>query len=91
MEWLDATRVEDGEMLSLDDIKELLGIPLLGVIPESQAVLQASNSGVPVIHDDSSDSGMAYRDMVARFQGEERPLRFIEPVKKGFLKRLFGT
>ena len=87
----DATRVEDGEMLSLDDIKELLGIPLLGVIPESQAVLQASNSGVPVIHDDSSDSGMAYRDMVARFQGEERPLRFIEPVKKGFLKRLFGT
>jgi len=87
----DPTRVEDGEMLSLEDIKELLGIPLLGVIPESQAVLQASNSGVPVIHDDSSDSGMAYRDMVARFQGEERPLRFIEPVKKGFLKRLFGT
>lgn len=87
----DPMRVEDGEMLSLEDIKELLGIPLLGVIPESQAVLQASNSGVPVIHDDTSDSGMAYRDMVARFQGDERPLRFIEPAKKGFLKRLFGT
>ena len=87
----DPLRVEDGEMLSLEDIQELLGISLLGVIPESQAVLQASNSGVPVIHDDTSDSGMAYRDMVARFQGEERPLRFIEPVKKGFLKRLFGT
>lgn len=87
----DPTRVEEGEMLSLDDIRELLGISLLGVIPESQAVLNASNSGVPVIHDDSSDSGMAYRDMVARFQGEDRPLRFIDPVKKGFLKRLFGT
>ena len=84
-------RVEDGEMLSIEDITELLGISLLGVIPESQAVLQASNSGVPVIHDDSSESGMAYRDMVARFQGEERPMRFIDPVKKGILRRLFGT
>lgn len=87
----DANRVEDGEMLSLDDIHDLLGVPLIGVIPESQAVLQASNSGVPVIHDDTSESGMAYRDMVARFQGEDRPLRFIQPVKKGLLKRLFGT
>jgi septum site-determining protein MinD len=87
----DPTRVEDGEMLGLEDIQELLGISLLGVIPESQAVLQASNSGIPVIHDDSSDSGLAYRDMIARFQGEERPLRFIEPVINGILKRLFGT
>jgi septum site-determining protein MinD len=85
------TRVEDGEMLSIDDIQELLGIDLIGVIPESESVLQASNSGVPVVHNDSSESGMAYRDMVARFQGEDRPLRFIDPVKKGLLKRLFGT
>ncbi len=84
-------RVETGEMLSIDDIKELLGIDLIGVIPESEAVLQASNSGTPVIHDQQSTSGQAYADVVDRFLGEERPLRFIEPEKKGLLKRLFGT
>ncbi len=84
-------RVASGEMLSLDDIGDLLGIDLIGVIPESEAVLQASNAGVPVIHDQDSSSGLAYDDMVGRFLGEEIPLRFIEPEKKGLLKRLFGT
>ncbi|MFV2055684.1 MAG: septum site-determining protein MinD [Thiohalomonadales bacterium] len=87
----DPVRVENGEMLSIDDVKELLGIPLVGVIPESSAVLQASNSGIPVIHDKSSESGMAYEDVVARFLGEDKELRFIQPQRKGFLKRLFGT
>jgi len=87
----DPQRVNQGEMLALDDIQELLGISLIGVIPESQAVLQASNSGVPVILDDSSDSGQAYMDVVGRFLGEERPMRFIEVEKRGLLKRLFGT
>jgi len=84
-------RVQNGEMLSLEDIGELLGIDLLGVIPESEAVLQASNAGTPVIHDKESNSGQAYADVVARFLGEDKPLRFIEPEKKGLLKRLFGT
>jgi len=84
-------RVDQGEMLALEDIQELLGISLIGVIPESQAVLQASNSGIPVILEESSDSGQAYMDVVARFLGEERPMRFIEAEKRGFLKRLFGT
>ena len=87
----DPTRVQDGEMLSIDDIKDLLGIPLAGVIPESTTVLQASNAGVPVIHDDDSLSGMAYQDLVARLLGEELPFRFLDPVRKGLLKRLFGT
>ena len=78
-------------MLSIEDIQELLGVSLIGVIPESEAVLQSSNSGIPVIHDDSSESGIAYRDVIARFLGEERPMRFIDPVKKGILQRLFGT
>ena len=85
------SRVEEGEMLSIEDIQELLGVSLIGVIPESEAVLQSSNSGIPVIHDDSSESGIAYRDVIARFLGEERPMRFIDPVKKGILQRLFGT
>ncbi len=84
-------RVNMGEMLSLDDICELLGIDLVGVIPESEEVLQASNSGVPVIRNEQSKSGQAYQDMVARFLGEEVPMRFLEVEKKGFLSRIFGA
>jgi septum site-determining protein MinD len=84
-------RVELGEMLSIEDVQELLGIPLLGVIPESESVLQASNSGIPIIHDQSSISGQAYEDVVARFLGEDRPMRFIESEKRSLLSRLFGT
>jgi septum site-determining protein MinD len=84
------TRVANGEMLSVADVEEILAVPLLGVIPESQAVLKASNQGVPVIHDDSSDAGQAYDDAVARYLGEDRPHRFLEEAKKGFLKRVFG-
>ncbi len=84
-------RVNMGEMLSLDDICELLGIDLVGVIPESEEVLQASNSGIPVIRNEQSKSGQAYQDMVARFLGEEVPMRFLEVEKKGFLSRIFGA
>lgn len=83
-------RVEKGEMLSVDDIKDILRIPLLGVIPESQSVLQASNSGSPAIHLKGSDVAEAYQDVVARFLGEECPMRFLDAPKTGFLKRLFG-
>jgi len=83
-------RVAAGEMLGMDDIRELLGIPLIGIIPESESVLQSSNAGVPVIHDAQSRSGMAYADFVARFLGNEVPLRFLEVEKKGLLQRVFG-
>ena len=84
------TRVHKGEMLSVDDVREILAIDLLGVIPESKTVLQASNSGVPVILDADSDAGQAYRDAVARYLGEERPHRFLVE-RKGIIGRLFGT
>ena len=84
------TRVLRGEMLSVDDVKEILSIPLLGVIPESQAVLRASNSGIPVTLDEESDAGQAYLDAVGRFLGEDIPHRFIKAIKRSFLKRLFG-
>lgn len=83
-------RVERGDMLSVTDVKEILAVPLLGVIPESQAVLRASNQGVPVILDQDSDAGQAYSDAVSRFLGEEVPHRFLSANKKGFLKRLFS-
>lgn len=84
-------RVERGDMLSVNDVLEILSVKLLGVIPESQAVLRASNSGTPVILDGQSDAGLAYEDAVARFLGEDKPHRFLTAKKQGLLKRLFKS
>ena len=83
-------RVENGEMLSVSDVEDILSIPLLGVIPESQAVLKASNQGIPVIMDEKSDAGQAYSDAVERLLVKDIPHRFLEAQKKGLLQRLFG-
>ena len=77
-------------MLSLQDIEDILRIRLIGVIPESETVLQASNQGVPAIHIRESDVAQAYQDVVSRYLGEEIPLRFVDYEKPGFLKRMFG-
>jgi len=83
-------RVEDGQMLSIQDIEDILRIPLIGVIPESETVLQASNQGIPAIHMEGSDVSEAYKDVVSRFLGEDKPMRFTEANKPGFFKRIFG-
>ena len=83
-------RVSKGEMLGVDDVKDILSVDLIGVIPESEAVLKASNQGVPVILDDQSDAGQAYSDTIDRLLGKNLPLRFIEMPKQGFFARLFG-
>lgn len=84
------SRVKLGEMLSVDDIQEILSLHLLGVIPESPSVLNASNSGMPVILDEKSPAGQAYQDIVARYLGENRPHRFIGHEKKGIFGKIFG-
>lgn len=84
-------RVKLGEMLSVDDVQEILSLHLLGVIPESKSVLSASNAGTPVVLDEQSDAGQAYLDIVARYLGEDRPHRFIEEEKKGLFSKLFGS
>ena len=79
-------RVSSGEMLGVEDVKEILAVTLLGVIPESQAVLKASNQGVPVILDDQSDAGQAYSDAVDRLLGKSVEHRFLDVKKKGFFR-----
>jgi septum site-determining protein MinD len=85
------TRVKLGEMLSVDDVQDILSLHLLGVIPESKSVLNASNSGVPVILDEESKAGQAYTDVVARYLGEDKPHRFIDEEKKGLFSKLFRS
>ncbi len=84
------SRVDQGQMLSLEDIQDILRIPLIGVIPESESVLQASNQGTPAVHMKGSDVSEAYKDVVDRFLGADKPMRFVDARKQGFLKRLFG-
>jgi septum site-determining protein MinD len=84
-------RVETGDMMSIADVQEILGIDVIGVIPESEGVLAASNAGIPVILDEGSNAGLAYEDAVARLLGESRPLRFIDAQKKGLLSRIFRS
>lgn len=83
-------RVETAEMLSVADVEEILAIPLLGVIPESESVLKASNQGLPVILDEHANAGQAYNDAVKRLLGETVEHRFLEVEKKGFFKRFLG-
>ncbi|WP_416430867.1 septum site-determining protein MinD [Piscirickettsia salmonis] len=85
-----AERVENGDMLNIESVKEILAVPLMGVIPESKAVLRASNTGNPVILDKDSDAGQAYADAVSRFLGEEVEYRFITARKKNIFQRLLG-
>ena len=78
-------------LVLLEDIKDILRIKLIGVIPESESVLQASNQGVPAVHMEGSDVSEAYKDVIDRFLGDtEKPLRFIDAEKPGLLRRWFG-
>ncbi|HEV2272321.1 MAG TPA: septum site-determining protein MinD [Steroidobacteraceae bacterium] len=83
-------RVASGEMMSVDDVKDILGLDVIGVVPESPDVLAASNAGVPVIFNDESNASLAYDDAVGRLLGEDKPLRFLEEPKRGFFARMFG-
>ena len=69
---------------------DFLRIPLIGVIPESETVLDASNQGIPAIHMKGTEVSEAYKDVVGRFLGEDKPMRFTDAVKPGFFKRVFG-
>ncbi|MBF0620973.1 MAG: septum site-determining protein MinD [Magnetococcales bacterium] len=84
------SRVEKGEMLGVNDINDILNVPLLGVIPESTQVLQSSNAGLPVILEAGTSAAQAYEDAVCRIAGENRPMRFLQERKPSLLQRIFG-
>ena len=84
------SRVVGGQMLSVDDIQEILRIPLIGVVPESETVLNASNQGIPAIHMKGSAVAEAYKDVIRRFLGESREMRFTQAQRPGLFQRLFA-
>ena len=86
----DAQRAARGEMLNIEDVLDILSTPLLGIIPESEAVLRASNIGSPVtVGNVTSAPARAYLDAARRLQGEKIPMT-IPNDRKGFLDKLFG-
>lgn len=86
----DAIRAASGDMLEIEDVLEILSLPLLGIVPESQEVLRASNLGIPVtISNAESPPGQAYHDAAKRLAGEAVPM-MIPEAKKNFFGALFG-
>jgi septum site-determining protein MinD len=86
----DAVRAARGEMLALEDVLEILSVPLLGIIPESEAVLRASNLGTPVtICSSDSPPARAYIAAARRLAGEDIEMT-IPADKKGLFNKLFG-
>ena len=86
----DPGRSSRGEMLAVADVLDILSIPLLGVIPESEEILRASNLGAPVtINGSVSLAGRAYREAARRLAGETVPMA-IPGEKRTLLNRLFG-
>lgn len=84
----DPARVAKGDMMKVEDVLEILSIPLLGIVPESPTILKASNTGTPVIFDEASNAGKAYADAVSRLMGEQTELRVMGPERRGIFQRL---
>jgi septum site-determining protein MinD len=85
-----SSRAARGEMLSINDVLEILSTPLLGIIPESQEVLRASNVGSPVtLNNPLSAAARAYFDAARRLKGEHVPM-LVPSETRGFLNTLFG-
>lgn len=82
--------VQSGEMLSSEDILDILNIPLIGKIPEDKGVIDASNQGKPVVLDSTSPSGRAYARISARLCGEDIPFENVEEPQSGFMHKIKG-
>ena len=87
----DSARAARGEMMKVDDVLEILAIPLLGIVAESPDVLTASNVGSPVtLHNPTSAAARAYTDAARRLLGEDVAFNARPPQRQGFMSRLFG-
>jgi septum site-determining protein MinD len=79
--------VKRGDMLSTEDVLDILAIPLLGIVPEDEGILVSSNRGAPAAMDEKSRAGLAFRNIARRLKGEEVPFMSLDD-NKGFLQKL---
>jgi septum site-determining protein MinD len=79
--------VKRGDMLSPDDVLELLAVELIGLIPEDEHVVMSTNQGVPIVLNGKSKAGQAFRNVAGRLKGEDIPFLPLED-EKGLFKRL---
>ncbi len=82
--------VENGSMLSVDDVLSILALPLIGIIPDDEGIVTSTNEGEPIFYNQKSKAAEAYRRITKRVLGEEVSLMEIRSEKRGFFKRLFG-
>jgi len=90
---LKPSMVKKGEMLSADDVTDILAIKIIGIVPEDENVIPASNSGIPVTLNESSKAGIAFTNIAKRLNGEKVPFMDLDE-NTGFfarLAKLFGS
>jgi septum site-determining protein MinD len=82
--------VKKNQMMSVEDVNEILAIDVLGVVPDDEAIIISTNKGIPVVADNESQSGQAYRNIVQRLLGNSTPIMDFETTEKksGFTKAL---
>ena len=79
--------IKSNEMMSVDDVVEILSCPLIGIIPEDTGIITSTNKGEPIVNDENALAGKAYRNVAQRILGEEVPfLDLDEP--KGFMAKI---
>jgi len=87
--------VKQNEMLNVDDVKEILGIKLLGVVPDDETIITSTNKGIPAVNLENSIAGQALRDIARRIRGEDVPFMDLFSDNNqgffGFFKKLFAT
>lgn len=87
---IDPRMVQSGEMLSSEDILDILSIPLLGKIPEDRGIIDASNQGKPIILDTNSGAGRAYARIAARLCGQQVAMENVEMPESNFIQKIKG-
>jgi septum site-determining protein MinD len=86
---LNPEMVEEGHMLGVEDVLNILALPLIGVVPDDAGIITSTNKGEPIYYDKDSLAAQAYKNIARRVIGEEVPFMDLK-AKKGFFKRLFG-
>jgi len=86
--------VRRGEMMSIEDVKDILAVDIIGIVPDDEKIVISTNKGEPVITDGKSLAGQAYNNIARRILGEDVPLLDLEEEDEGFmikLKKFFGV